>query len=210
MSLKAVSLQARRRDDAGKAVARRLRREGRIPAVVYGKGMEPIPLSLDAQETVQLFHSIPVANTVLQLDVGEGETLRTLVREIQTHSFRPDVLHVDFMRLRRGVAVELNVPISLSGTPAGTLLGGHLDVAAHEARVRCPPADIPESIRIDVSGLELGDSLRLGEVDLPDGVELVADPATVVCHVAVIREEEEEPEEDEEAGEAEIAAEDSD
>ena len=202
MSVAEASLQSSRRDATGKGVARRLRRAGRIPAVVYGKDMDPIPLSLDEHDAVNLFQSIPVANTVLQLDIGGGETLRTLVREIQTHPFRPDIIHVDFMRLRRGVAVELNVPIAFSGTPEGTRGGGHLDVVVHEAHVRCTPANIPESIRADVSVLAIGESLRLGDIALPDGVELLANPKAIVCHVAMTRASE--VEEDEE-GEEEVA-----
>lgn len=204
MSVAEAFLQASRRDETGKGVARRLRRAGRIPAVVYGKDMEPIPLSLDEQETVHLFESIPVANTVLQLDIGGGETLRTLVREIQTHPFRPDVLHVDFMRLRRGIAVELSVPISLSGTPAGTRAGGRLDIALHEAHVRCTPARIPESIEADISELGIGESLRLGDIPLPEDVELVSGPDTLVCHIATAWAPDEE-EEALEAGEVEEA-----
>lgn len=208
MSVAEAFLQARRRDETGKGIARRLRRAGRIPAVVYGKDMEPIPLSLDEQETVHLFESIPVANTILQLDIGGGETLRTLVREIQTHPFRPDVLHVDFMRLRRGIAVELNVPISLSGTPAGTLTGGRLDIAVHETHVRCTPANIPESLEADISGLDIGESLRLGDIALPDDVELVSGPDTLVCHIAAAWAPDED-EEDLEVGEVEEAGEDA-
>ncbi len=206
MSATESSLQASRRDETGKGVARRLRRAGRIPAVVYGKGMDPIPLSLDEQETVNLFQSISVANTILQLDVGEGDSLRTLVREIQTHPFRPDIVHVDFMHLRRGVAVELNVPIAFSGTPEGVGAGGRLEVVVQEAYVRCTPANIPESINIEVSALGIGDSVRLGDLTLPDGVELLAGPETVACHVtdarAILEEEgEEDGEEEEEVAE---------
>ena len=207
MSVAAASLQASRRDETGKGVARRLRRAGRIPAVVYGKDMEPIPLSLDEQEAVNLFQSIPVANTVLQLDIG-GETLRTLVREIQTHPFRPDIIHVDFMRLRQGVAVELNVPISLAGTPAGTRTGGRLDIALHEAQVRCTPARIPESIEADISELDIGESLRLGDIALPEDVELLSSPDMLVCHIATSWAPDEEEEEALEVGEVEEAGED--
>lgn len=207
MSVAEASLQASRRDKTGKGVARRLRRAGRVPAVVYGKDMDPIPLSLDEQEAVNLFQSIPVANTVLQLDIGGEETLRTLVREIQTHPFRPDIIHVDFMRLREGVAVELNVPITLSGTPEGTRAGGRLDIAAHEVHVRCTPARIPESIEADISKLGIGESLRLGDIALPDDVELLSSPDTLVCHIATSWA----PDEEEDAlevGEVEEAGED--
>lgn len=207
MSVAQASLQARRRDETGKGVARRLRRAGRIPAIVYGKDMEPIPLSLDEQEAVHLFESIPVANTVLQLDIGGETSLRTLVREIQTHPFRPDILHVDFMRLRQGVAVELTVPVVLSGTPAGIRAGGRLDVVLHEAHVRCTPAKIPESLQADISQLDIGESLRLSDIALPEDVELLSGLDTLVCHVATSWVPEEE-EDEEEVGEVEEVDED--
>ena len=207
MSVAQASLQARRRDETGKGVARRLRRAGRIPAIVYGKDMEPIPLSLDEQEAVHLFESIPVANTVLQLDIGGETSLRTLVREIQTHPFRPDILHVDFMRLRQGVAVELTVPVVLSGTPAGIRAGGRLDVVLHEAHVRCTPAKIPESLQADISQLDIGESLRLSDIALPEDIELLSGLDTLVCHVATSWVPEEE-EDEEEVGEVEEVDED--
>ena len=207
MSVAQASLQARRRDETGKGVARRLRRAGRVPAIVYGKDMEPIPLSLDEQEAVHLFESIPVANTVLQLDIGGETSLRTLVREIQTHPFRPDILHVDFMRLRQGVAVELTVPVVLSGTPAGIRAGGRLDVVLHEAHVRCTPAKIPESLQADISQLDIGESLRLSDIALPEDVELLSGLDTLVCHVATSWVPEEE-EDEEEVGEVEEVDED--
>jgi large subunit ribosomal protein L25 len=196
MSVAEAFLGAQRRDESGKGVARRLRRAGRIPAVVYGKGMEPVPLSLDEQETVLLFHSIPVENTVLTLSIGDEATLRTLVREIQTHPYRSDILHVDFLRVRKGVAVEVNVPFALSGTAIGTRSGGRLDVVVHEVQVRCTPSKIPESIQLDISGLDIGDSIRLGDITFDDDIELLANPDSVVCHVTDARVIEEEEEED--------------
>ena len=201
MSVAQASLQARPRNETGKGVARRLRRAGRIPAVVYGKDMEPIPLSLDEQEAVHLFQSIPVANTVLQLSIGDGDPMRTLVREIQTHPFRPDILHVDLMRVQQGVAVEVNVPLALTGTPRGTLTGGRMDVVLYDAHVRCTPSNIPESIQVDVSGLDIGESLRLGDIRFGSGIELLANPDTIVCHVAIAHAGEEEEEEEEEGAE---------
>ena len=201
MSVAQASLQAERRDETGKGVARRLRRAGRIPAVVYGKGMEPVPLSLDEQEAVQLFESIPVENTVLQLSIGGAGAMRALVREIQTHPYRPDILHVDLMRVRKGIAVEVDIPLVFVGTAAGTLVGGRLDVVAHDTHVRCTPSRIPESIEMDVSGLEIGDSLRIADITLDRDIELLSSPDTVICHVAVIRGGEEEAEEEEELGE---------
>ena len=134
--------------------------------------------------------------------------MRTLVREIQTHPFRPDIIHVDFMRLRQGVAVELNVPITLSGTPEGTRAGGRLDIAVHEAHVRCTPARIPESIEADISALGIGESLRLGDIALPEDVELLSSPDTLVCHIATAWAPEEEDEDALEVGEVEEAGED--
>ena len=119
MTIKA-ELKAEQREATGKGVARKLRAEGRIPAVVYGHQMETMSLTVDAKEAEQLFHQISVENTIVDLKIsGKKTPLRTLVREIQTHPHRPDLVHIDFYRIQKGVALEVEIPISLQGTPEG-------------------------------------------------------------------------------------------
>jgi len=195
------TLSASKRDDTGKGVARKLRANGRVPAVLYGKDMEALTLSVDAHEALRLFEGISVENTIVDLDVGEDEPVRTLVREIQMHAYRPEMLHVDFLRIQKGVAVDVDIPVRLVGMPIGVKMsGGTMEQIIHEIPVRCIPSKIPESLEVDVSGLDLGESLHVSDVVLPDDVEMMIDVGRTLCSVAAPRAEIEETEEGEEEG----------
>ena len=203
MSVKS-GLAAKRRSETGKGAARRIRAAGQIPAVLYGKDQDPIALTVDAQETGHLFHSISVENTIVNVKIeDEAEELETLVREIQMHPFRPDIVHVDFYRIQRGVAIEVDVPVNYMGTPEGVKHGGVLEAILHELRVKCVPSKIPEIIEVDVSGLEVGDSIHASEIEVEEDVELLTDPIRTLCLVAVPKVEVVEEEELEEGVEVE-------
>jgi large subunit ribosomal protein L25 len=182
-----ATLKAKKRDGSGKGAARTLRREGRVPAVLYGRELEAVHLSVDAHEAERLFHSISVDNTIVDLAVeGEKKPYLTLVREIQTHPWRPQLLHVDFLRIQEGVAVDLDVPIKLLGVPAGVRLGGGvLEQMIHDLPIRCEPSKIPESIELDVSNMEVNASLRVADLVLPEGVEVRVPGDRTVCSVAI-------------------------
>ena len=200
-----ATLKAEKRTDAGKGVARKLRSAGRIPGVVYGQGDEGILLSLDALETSNLFTHISVENTIVELEVeGEKETIATLVREVQVHPFRPDILHVDFYKVQKGVEVEVNVPFHAHGTPVGVKQhGGVLQQPFHDLPIRSIPSKIPDEITHDISELDIGDQILAGDLSLPEGATLEMDPETVLVLVsaprAVVEEEELEPDTEEPA-----------
>ena len=186
-----------RRLETGKGVARRLRAAGQVPAILYGKGQEPIALTLDAREALHLFHSISVDNTIVNVRIDDEKAeLETLVREIQMHPFRPDLVHVDFYCIERGVALEVDIPVNYIGTPQGVRDGGTFEVILHEFRVKCLPGNIPETIDVDISGLDIGDSILADEISTEEGVELLTDPAQTICSVSAPRAEEEEEEAD--------------
>jgi large subunit ribosomal protein L25 len=208
------SLKATKRDGAGKGVARKLRQSGRVPAVLYGSGMDTVHLTLDAMEVEHLFAAISVENTIVELDIeGEKQTQQTLVREIQAHPVRNSLVHVDFLRIQKGVAVDVEVPVHLVGTPFGTKQhGGVLEQIIHEIEVRCIPSKIPESFEIDVSGLDIDDAIRVSDLSFDEGVEPTMDPERTVCLVAApraapVEEEEEETLEPGEAPEPEVIGE---
>ena len=193
---KTTVLKATPRDETGKEFARKLRAAGRIPAVLYGKDMEARGLSLDLQETEYLFQRIAVENTILDLEIeGEKEPVRTLIREIQSYPHKPGLLHVDFLRIQKGVAVEVDIPVSMAdpgrelgheGVPAGVReAGGVLEQMINEVRVKCIPSKIPEVVSIDVTNLAVGDSVHVYDIDLGEGVELLADPDRTICNVAI-------------------------
>lgn len=196
------SLKAWKREGTGKGAARKLRAAGRVPAVIYGKDLEPISIEIDAMEAGHLFQAISVENTIVDVEIeGEKEPHQTLVREVQAHPHRMELIHVDFYRIQKGVAVAVEVPVHLEGTPVGVKQhGGNLEQIIHELPVECIPSLIPESIVVDVSGLDIEESLHVSDITLPEGVVATIDPERTICNVAVPRVVEEEGE-DEEAGE---------
>ena len=186
---KDVTLRALKRDGQGKEAARRLRKEGRVPAVLYGKGAETVHLSVEAHEAVLLFQSISVENTIIGLEIdGEKKPVQTLIREIQAHPYKPVIHHVDFLLIREGQTLELEIPVELVGVPEGVRTGGGvLQQSFHEVAVRCLPTQIPSSFEIDVTHLGVGDSIHVSDIKLPEGVEILLDADQVICSVAMQR-----------------------
>lgn len=182
-----VTLKASRREGRGKGTARKMRADGKLPGVVYGADANPVPVTLDTHDTEHLFHSISVDNTIVNLEVeGDKVPVPTLVREIQTHPTRSEILHVDFYRIQTGVEVELEVPVRLEGSPKGVRdEGGVLEQPIHHVPVRCIPANIPEEFVVDVTELEVGDSLHVEDLTLPEGVEVLLDVKRTICSVQV-------------------------
>ena len=131
-------------------------------------------ISVVAHDAELLFHAISVENTIVQLDIdGEKAPVQTLIREIQAHPYKPQLLHVDFYRIREGETIEVEIPVHLKGSAPGVKNGGVLQHSVHELRVRCLPTAIPESIDLDVSKLELGQSIHVSDVPVPE-VQLAA------------------------------------
>ena len=179
-----ATLKATPREDTGKGANRKLRSTGRVPGVVYGHNESTRSVSLDAHELKVLFSKISVENTVIKLKIeGEKGEVQTLVREVQSNPVKGDVVHVDFLQLHAGEKVDVEVPVHLVGLPAGVKAGGVMDHQIHELPVRCLPAAIPESIEVDVSALELGDSIHVGDLKVPEGVEVEMDAERTVCSV---------------------------
>jgi large subunit ribosomal protein L25 len=197
--LKNVTLSAEKREGTGKGVARKLRQAGKIPAVVYGRDMDAIHIAVDGHEADLLFRSIPVDNTIIELKVeGDKEPHQTLVREIQTHPWKGTLVHVDFLRIQAGVMVDVNVPLHLIGTPIGVKdEGGVLEQTIHDIPISCIPSAIPESIELDVSGMELNDVMHVSDLVVGEGVEIELPGERTVCSVSVPRAVIEEDEEEE-------------
>ena len=204
-----ATLKAEKREGTGKGVARKLRASGKVPAVVYGQGGEALAVTVDAHDARYLFERVSVENTIIEVEVG-GETIETLVREIQVHPSRAELLHVDFYRLQKGVKVDVEIPLHLNGTPLGVKAhGGVLQQVIHELPVLTIPSLIPDSFEVDVSGLDVGDSLHVSDIELPEGVEVQLDLERTVCSVIVpkgLAAEDEEGEEEDE-GEPELVGE---
>jgi large subunit ribosomal protein L25 len=180
-----AKLGANPRADTGKNSARKMRATGRIPAVVYGHGEQTRMLSVDAHELELLFKRVHWENTIITLAIeGERGDVRALVREVQSHPYRGDVLHVDFQQIHAGEKVTVEVPIRLVGAAPGVKLGGILMNTISDLEVRCSADRIPEFIEVDVSSLGIGDSIHLRDITLPEGVEAQIDAERSLCSVA--------------------------
>jgi large subunit ribosomal protein L25 len=182
-----AQLSAQARDNGGKGVARKLRSEGRIPAVVYGHGREPQALSIPTRELERLLDHISAESTVIDLDI-DGKGSRTLIREIQRHPFKRQILHVDFQELVAGEKITVNIPVILVGVPDGVRMdGGVLDQVMREIEVEVDPSNIPNHIDVDVTKLTIGTSIHVGDITLPEGVESMADDDATICVVSAPR-----------------------
>jgi large subunit ribosomal protein L25 len=198
-------LAAEPRTDTGKGPARRVRAAGRVPAVLYGHGISPEHLSVDAREFGQALRS-GGANALLQVSIDGGNRHLALAREIQRDPVRGTYTHIDFQVVRRGEKVTVLVPVRPAGSAPGVVRGGILDQDLHQLNVEAEVTAVPEAIEADVSALEIGDVLRVAQLSVPSGVTVLDDPeASVVSVVAPTVEPVEEEEEVAEAEEGAVA-----
>jgi len=182
-----ATLTATVREDSGKGVARSLRSSGRIPAIIYGHGREPQPLSIDTRELEKLLSHISAENTVIDLTVG-ANSARTIIREIQRHPFKRQILHVDFQELVAGEKIIVRIPVILMGVPDGVRMdGGILDQTMRELEVEVDPSNIPNHIEVDVTQMTIGSSLHVSDLTLPEGIEIVGDDDASVAVVSAPR-----------------------
>jgi large subunit ribosomal protein L25 len=179
-----VSLAARPRVGSGKGEARALRREGRVPAVAYGVGLEPTPVSVDARELYHALHTEAGDNAIIELAV-DGDRHLTIARELQRHPVRRDVLHVDFVAVSRTVKVTVEVPIVLVGEAAGLDDGGIVEQTQYAVNIEVLPLEVPPHLELDVSELGVGDVRRVADVPVPSGVTVLDDPDAAVVTVIV-------------------------
>jgi large subunit ribosomal protein L25 len=177
-----VTLVAEVRRGTGKSVARKIRREGKVPAVVYGLGTESTAVAVSARELQHILHTGGV-NTLISLDLTGKQEL-VLARQIQRHPVRHTLVHVDLIRVSRDVAIAAEVPIHLIGEPEGVRDGGLLEQVTFTLSVEARPADVPQRIELDVSALTIGDHLSVSDLVLPPGVVTTQDPDEQVAHVA--------------------------
>jgi large subunit ribosomal protein L25 len=176
-----ATLTATRRDDTGKGVARKLRADGQIPAVIYGHNREPQSLAISSRDLERLLDHISAASTVIDLDLG-GTTSRTLIREIQRHPFKRQILHVDFQELVAGETVTVEVPLVIVGIAEGVRVGGGiLDQVLREVEIECDPGSIPNHIDVDVTNLTIGHSIHVGDLTLPAGVTMLTDEEQTIA-----------------------------
>jgi large subunit ribosomal protein L25 len=209
-----VILAAETGRTAGTSSAKRLRLQGRIPGVIYGHGMDPLPVSVERKDLRHALHTDAGHNALIDLQLDGGDSHLTIVKELQRHPVRNEVSHVDFIVVRRDEIVTVEVPILLDGE-AKAVLGndGTVDQLHHTLTIQSTPGNIPNEIVIDISEMKIGDSIRVGDLKLPSGVttELDDEETLVSAQVSAVAVEAEQLEElaeaihEAEAAEAEVA-----
>ena len=202
--VEALVLKAERRERSGTSASRMLRKAGLVPAIIYGHKTEPIAVQLsyhDVALEVQHHHRL------LEVEV-DGKQEKLLAKEVQYDHLGEKIIHLDLARVRLDERVEVNVAVELRGHAAGAAEGGVLDQMLADVTLECPVVAIPESIRVSVVDLNIGDTLMAGDLELPEGSKLVTPADTAVATVRVLAEEpEEEVEAEAEEGEPEVISE---
>jgi large subunit ribosomal protein L25 len=192
-----LTLPAETRDRAGKGASRALRRDGRVPAVVYGEKKEPLSIHVEEKALMKMLNSGHFMNSIVMVEVG-GKANRTLPKAVDFHPVSSRPVHVDFLRIGEHSKVTVAVPVRFDNEDdaPGLKRGGVLNVVQHELELVCDAAHIPGEIHIDLTGLEIGDSIHISQVSLPEGTAPAIDDrdftiATVVAPSAMKSEEEE-------------------
>jgi large subunit ribosomal protein L25 len=202
----------------GTRPSRRLRREGKVPAVVYGLDADPVAVSVDWPELRRCLTTDAGLNALITLDI-DGTSLLSVIKDIQRHPTRRDVLHVDFLRVTEDQLIDVSVPVVLSGEARNvTMYDGMVDQTMYEMTISVKPTAVPQQIEIDISDLELGATVKVEDVELPEGATSPMDPNETVAialitrstREAIRRAEQGEAAEGEEGGDASDAADDAD
>ncbi|MGD9173422.1 MAG: 50S ribosomal protein L25/general stress protein Ctc [Desulfobacterales bacterium] len=194
-----IYLEAQVRKTTGNGPARVLRRDGRIPAILYGPKTDPIMLSIDNKEFEQITKKSSIGSVLLKLEIKNGQTgaRSAMVKELQTHPVTGQFLHVDFYEVELTRKINAMVPVTITGKSQGVEDGGILQIVRRELEVFCLPTAIPEAIEVDISELEIGGSIHVNEIVLPGDVELPEDVDFTVITILAPKVEEEVVEEEE-------------
>ena len=186
-----VTLQAVKRGDKGKNEARRHRAAGRLPAIVYGTGNQPIPVTVEPKALSRILHSDSGANTLITLRVEGESDARVLVKEYQLDPITHDLLHADFYRVAMDKVIQVTVPITLKGDAKGVKLqGGIVDFVTRQIEVECLPGDIPDQIDVDITELMMNDGVRVRDLATGGKWTSLTEPETLIVHLVAPRAEE--------------------
>lgn len=191
--MRQVTLKTEKREKTGKETAKKLRKMGYIPAVLYGKGLEPQFFSVSYSEFEKIYNRFKGEAVIYTLEFagGEGQRRQAVLKEFQRHPVSDRFIHLDFQAIEEGETLELEVPIEFVGKPVGVTKGGILEIMIHELTVECLPKDIPDKIVVDISSLDIGDSLHVRDVKVAPNIKIKDHPEETIA--TVVAEEEEAP-----------------
>jgi large subunit ribosomal protein L25 len=185
-----IVISAKSRDERGKNAARRLRRAGLVPGIVYGGKGDNVAVSVDPKSLQKVLRSEAGRNAILKLDIAGQGAANAILKSWQVDPIKENFLHADFYRIAMDVAIRVTVPVAVRGEARGVKVdGGVLELVLREIEVECLPGDIPERIEVDVSDLGLNQSVRISALPVPQKVKVLESPDHVVVHVVSVKEE---------------------
>ena len=197
--MEVFDLKITQRNTFGKSSARALRRQGLVPAVLYGPKRDSVPLTISPLDLDKIYKDSGTERVILNLKIDNGGTqdVTVVVKEVQVAPVTGQYLHIDFYEISLNEEIVVNVPVEVTGRSQGVERGGFLQVVRHQLEISCIPTDMPDKIEVDVTNLDIGDSIHIGDLDLGDKVRVLVDTGlTVVTVVPPTVEEEEVPEEE--------------
>ena len=205
-----IIVKAEKKESGNKNSNRRLRAAGKVPVVVYGGGTESVAAVADLKDLAAILRTDSGVNTVFSIDIDGQDNYDVIFQDRQIDPIKGRLIHADLRRFARGEKIEMTVPIHLTGEAKGLEEeGAVLSQAMHSIKVLCEPAKTPDSIELDVSGLEAGHALHVSDLKVGAGIEINEDPETVVASIVIVKEVELEPQVAEEGAEPEIAGEET-
>jgi large subunit ribosomal protein L25 len=176
------TLQVQQREVSSRGQLRRIRSEGKVPGVVYGKGMSgPTNISIDAKELMVMLRSHPYA--VVEMEIPGAGKLPVMMTELQRDPLSQQVMHIDFHLINMNEKITTSTRLEITGTSPGEQEGGMLQLVLHDIEIQCYPSDIPDHLSVDVSNLEIGHHLSISDLKLPTGVETLQDPTSVIVSI---------------------------
>ncbi|MBN2167993.1 MAG: 50S ribosomal protein L25 [Actinobacteria bacterium] len=184
-------LEAKTRTETGKSVARKIRKGGDIPGIIYGSGTEARPLTIRSVDLQEILRGEAGGNALINLDIvdEDKDSHLVMIKEMQKHPIKEMVLHIDFIAVARDEMVTMNIPLALKGEEesSGLKAGGTLQHSLWDVEVKCLPQNVPNHIYADISQTEIGDQLRVADLEFPEGVERITEPEDIVLSIVAPR-----------------------
>lgn len=178
----------RKKEEAGKKFATQIRKQGLVPAVVYKAGKETLSISVNEKEFKKALHTSAGENVLIELKIagpGKDQSRTVLIKEMQYHPYKDNILHVDFHQIALDEVIKVKVPVHTKGEAAGVKAGGILERIMWEVEIECLPTQIPEKLEIDVASLEIGHTKSIKDLVVPNGVKILVDPEQIIVSVTV-------------------------
>lgn len=179
-----IKIKAELRKSTGKGTARKLRKTGKIPAVLYGKDIEPMPISVGERDWFNLSRHVR-RNVILTMEIGDNGGVSTrpvMVKDVQSNVVGEGALHIDFLQVSMERTIEIEIPIVFTGKPKGLLKDGFIEQHMRSIMVECLPSQIPEAVEVDITNLDVGDSLHVSDISMP-GIRLLEHPDVAIVTV---------------------------